>query len=494
MRENFIEKVNLSVLQINILMSVIVLAGFLIEYLKGERSLLVISLWSSPLLICLLFSIAIYLKNKESNIIKIISFVGFTITYTLVLFNGKSPLTFIFIFPLLCAYCLYFEKKFIYISSFIVFSINLIYIIQRYLKGFNSNMDTLNYTMQIGTIIMFIGAVFLVVTIGGRQRRGLEDNLQSLNEQKYLQNEILKDIYKAINILDNNSKEINNIVEEIVIYSQTVEKSIREVGAGAKDNLKRIQDQTNLSEETQQSLQITLELSNNMERSSESAKDMLLKGGTIVGNLVEKFNEGDNSYKRLYSIVENTHVKSDSMGEITEVINSIAEQTNLLALNASIEAARAGEVGRGFKVVAEEIKKLAEESKVAIIDINNIIKEFKEESRKSFLEIERLKTINAEENKLIVETKGVFLNINHTIEFLKDKIEDVNSQISELTKGNNEVVKSISGIWSVSEETVLTTEKVIVATEEYSKKSSKAKELTKELLDISKGMSKYIKS
>jgi len=493
MGENFLKRVNQSVLRINVLMIFIIIGGFISEYVKGDRSLTTIIIWSMPMVASLGISIALYIKNNNNNLLKYVSFIGFTLTYTIVLLNAKSPLTFVFIFPLLCTYCLYFDKKFIYSVSAVVFIINLISIIERYLGGQTGNIDTLNYNIQMGTIMMVIMAVCLVVGIGGSQRNELKDSFMQIGDQEKKQALILQDIYNAINVLDNNSKEINSIVEEIVDYSKNVEGSMKEIGMGAKNNSKSMQEQMHLSEETNQSIESTLELSDKMEQSSQKTKEILENGLDIVSNLAEKSNKVEKNYEEMYVIIQNTNKKSQAIQEITNTITAIAEQTNLLALNAAIEAARVGEAGRGFTVVAEEIRNLAEQSKEATVNIANIVVDFKEESEKSVSAMERLKGINSEQNELVKRTKDIFNDINSTTEFVREKTNDVNVQINELAKANGEVVESISQIACVSDETMENVEQVIEAMEEYASKTTKAKELVNELLAISEKMKKHTK-
>lgn len=491
MDEKFLKRANQSVLRINTVMMLIVIGGFFSEYAKGERGLFTVLIWSFPIVTSLIAAIIIYVKNNKNIFIKYISFIGFTLTYTVVLFNAKSPVSFVFIFPLLCTYCLYFDRKFIYIVSSVVFVINVAAVINRYFSGYTANIDTLNYSMQIGTIIMVIMAVCLVVNIGGSQRNELKDSFTQIEEQKKVQANILEDIYNAINVLDNNSREINDIVEEIVDYSKTIEGSIKEIELGAKNNACSMQEQMHLSEETNQSVESTLELSNKMEQSSEKTKETLEYGLEIVSNLAEKSAKVEVNYEEMYKIIQNTNNKSQAIEEITNAIASIAEQTNLLALNAAIEAARVGEAGKGFSVVAEEIRNLAEQSKDATINIANIVADFKQETEKSVLAVENLRVINSEQNELVRRTEKVFNEINVTTEFVREKTNDVNVQISELAKANSEVVQSISQIASVSDETTANVEQVIDVIEDYMSKTAKAKQLVNELLSISKEMKKY---
>jgi len=491
MGENFIKRVNQSVLQINAVMVLIVLGGFISEYAKGERTLIAIITWAMPMLASIIISVTLFIKNKNTKVLKYVSFIGFALTYTIVIFNAKSPLTFVFIFPLLCTYCLYFEKKFTYSVSAVVFLINSASIIERYSRGYASNMDTLNYTMQFGTIMMIIMAACMVASIGGSQRKELQVSFNEIDQQKKVQAHILEDIYSAINILDNNAKEINNIVEEIVDYSRTIEGSIKEIGLGAGNNASSMQEQIHLSEETNQSVESTLELSNKMEQASQKTKDILERGLEIVSNLAQKASIVEGNYEEMYVVIQNTNKKSQAIEEITNTITAIAEQTNLLALNAAIEAARVGEAGRGFTVVAEEIRNLAEQSKEATVNIASIVADFKQESEKSVVAMENLKEINSEQNELVKNTKNVFNEINSTTEFVIERTNDVNMQINELAKANGEVVQSISQISAVSEETMANVEQVTNVIEDYTSITTKAKELVNELLSISEKMKKH---
>ncbi|SUX82079.1 methyl-accepting chemotaxis sensory transducer [Priestia megaterium] len=109
-----------------------------------------------------------------------------------------------------------------------------------------------------------------------------------------------------------------------------------------------------------------------VEKEMKEASTQVRVGEEQVEGLKTSYKNLDLNFKDITLMVSNLNNKSKTIANVTDRISEIAEQTNLLALNASIEAARAGEHGRGFAVVAQEVRRLAEDSKQATKDINEV--------------------------------------------------------------------------------------------------------------------------
>src|SRR5471030_3172187 len=173
---------------------------------------------------------------------------------------------------------------------------------------------------------------------------------------------------------------------------------------------------------------------------------------------------------------------------ITDTINQISEQTNLLALNAAIEAARAGDAGKGFSVVAEEIRKLADQSASATKEIQELISRIKNKTESVVQSMEVSNVIVVEQSQAVNETREIFDKIHSSIDGLTQEIKLVQTASSETNKSKTEIVNRMQNISAVSEESSAsaeevsaTTEEVTAAMNEFTNSAMQLKELSEEL-------------
>ncbi|MGN0924616.1 methyl-accepting chemotaxis protein [Ectopseudomonas mendocina] len=271
---------------------------------------------------------------------------------------------------------------------------------------------------------------------------------------------------------------IGGIVAEVVRANGELGRLHNHLGDAMRqlgDNSTQVEMQT--EQAASASHQISATLNDMAQRTAEvgsattSAYDAARNGGEVIAASVD-------SMSRLAQLIQDTHSQVDALGQssarvngIVDVINSLADQTNLLALNAAIEAARAGEAGRGFSVVADEVRSLAQKTVAATTDISAIVGEFQQQTRHM--------------HQLMSNGLNLAADSERHAAQVADAITSITSAMERLTGEMNQVVVAI-------EEVSTTTEDIADKMETIHVHTGQSKDLRHTLGDHTEGLSSQV--
>ena len=220
---------------------------------------------------------------------------------------------------------------------------------------------------------------------------------------------------------------------------------------------------------------------------SESAKQMAdaaESGARLMNEAIAKMSGIEGSVSASADVVRKLGANSAQIGQIVETISQISEQTNLLALNAAIEAARAGEAGRGFSVVAEEVRKLAEQSSAAADNISLLIGDVQKDTEAAVASMEGG---TGEVTNGLASIRAVaeqFEEINRRVASVNHEISEIKQSAQTIDNGMQNIVMSIDTIDTVSREGSQNTQVISSAAEEQSTASAEIASASKALSNL----------
>lgn len=429
----------------------------------------------------------IHYRNKGSKLTRHIIALNFGVMYTIVLFFSDITVTPILIIPMVVIASAYLDAKFLSNTLVVGGILEAIW----FAKHIRNRENLAIYAMEALVIILFFAFTYIVTRFSQSMRTQAAEESAKVTEASAKQEEILKKINEAIILLNKNSEFLNDNIDNIEISSKAIYRSIEEITAGCESTSHNVELQNNHSNSIQTDIDHAVAISEEMKQSSEKSKEIFGESIKIVNTLSQQSSVVKESNDQVYTLSESLKVKTEKVQNIVDIIQTIAEQTNLLALNAAIEAARAGEAGRGFSVVAEEVRKLAEQTKDSSNLISNIILELQEEVSKVSQSIMNLSNINNEEIILVEQSEKNLKDLYVRVSDLKDKSDEVNKKINEIRNSNVSINDSIQNLSAISQQTLANAEEACTSIEAYLKDTSEAKKSVEELVALASDMQSY---
>lgn len=269
--------------------------------------------------------------------------------------------------------------------------------------------------------------------------------------------------------LSSHSEELSAVFIENRQALNNVTMGITQIAAGAKENFENINSMSSAVEELSASAEEISASASQLNSNTYSTVEEAQSGMKLLDRVVEQNQLIAQSMTEITGIAKRLLSSSENIKGIIDVISSIAGQTNLLALNAAIEAARAGESGRGFSVVAEEVRKLAEQCSDATKNIAQIIDNMDVEINLSVTMVNKGNEVVLQGKQYTSNTKQGFDLILEKLDEQKNGVEQIAAAVTESAQGTQSMARDIESVSAVAQASSSGSAKVLAATEQQAK-------------------------
>ncbi|WP_442893537.1 methyl-accepting chemotaxis protein [Bacillus sp. 2205SS5-2] len=373
----------------------------------------------------------------------------------------------------------------IYLGIFVLVLLLMLILIYYYLGNRLKPLSQLNNVATSITEGKIHQAKHLLKDVNNKNKDEIYGLYQSMNKMTESLDEMIQGIRSVSGNVEKQSEVLGRASNELYLGSSQIAITMDEMATGSESqaslstNLaENIQEFTTLINQSKEQGKLIYQSSSNVERN-------VMVGTGLMNDSINKM---ESIYQIVNQSVQKVQTLESQTNEVTSLItliSQIADQTNLLALNAAIEAARAGEQGKGFAVVADEVRKLAESVSSSVKSIHSIVNNVKNNSNEMVHILNEGLNVVETGRENLNETGVAFKDISDTVSEMNKIVESMSNHLEKVANRQSIIEKSIGDMASISEESAVGIEQVSAATQQMSSSTEEMNQLVNELVRLS---------
>nr|WP_106779393.1 methyl-accepting chemotaxis protein [Lysinibacillus timonensis] len=321
-----------------------------------------------------------------------------------------------------------------------------------------------------------IGQLAVAFNKMSRQIRSLVEKTKNTSEQ----------------LLDSASN-LSAISEETSASSDEIGLAINEIATGTQDQVNDLEEVNRRVELLSNSIETMGKQNKAMHNIAKHAEEITTEGIEIVHQLLRSNSDSLAASQGVSDEMKNLNSKTEQITKVMETIETIAEETNLLALNASIEAARAGEYGKGFSVVANEIRKLAEQSKNATHQVQEVVSSIISETTKTVETVEGTVKTAKRLNDDVILTQNKFNEMSDSVKKISESLLAANKEMEAITSYNKLMSEGVENASRVTEQTAAAAQEIASSIDEQISAIANVASAAEQLTELNRELNSLMK-